>query len=265
MRDGLTQEANMVSPVDFMLRYRAIPVSVAYDDPISQTCRVMPVNVKLNSYFMMDWTAGSSEAKHYDAVTADGKKAAFFQTNKDSIRTAAMGKGSPTDYSNALQWAVLSGHVKIPSQATVQTYFDQNLGIDCSGFVTNYLIANGKLPDNTTTRRDTGANSYLKSANAVNDCTQVRQGDLLVFVKGTTNLSGDGHIGAVESYLPQSMQGGNMRVVESTAASGATPKLTDSMYSVDQITTGKIGGVSCMVLVVTRFGVSGFRVCVMRP
>jgi hypothetical protein len=72
-----------------------------------------------------------------------------------------------------------------------------------------------------------------------------------------------GHIAVVESYVPQSMVGGNMRVCEATGASGATPKLLDSMYTVERIIP-KGGAVPAMILVVNRHGVSGSRVTVMR-
>ncbi|MDZ4848960.1 MAG: hypothetical protein SGI77_06680 [Pirellulaceae bacterium] len=44
-----------------------------------------------------------------------------------------------------------------------------------------------------------------------------------------------GHIAVIESFMPQSIQGGSMRVVEATGATGATPKLLESMYIVEQI------------------------------
>jgi hypothetical protein len=54
-----------------------------------------------------------------------------------------------------------------------------------------------------------------------------------------------------------------MRVVEATGASGANPKLLDSMYSVERIIP-KAGAVPVMILVVKRHGVSGSRVAVIR-
>jgi hypothetical protein len=54
-----------------------------------------------------------------------------------------------------------------------------------------------------------------------------------------------------------------MRVVEATGASGANPKLLDSMYAVEQIIP-KAGAVPCMILVVKRHGHSGSRVAVIR-
>ena len=54
-----------------------------------------------------------------------------------------------------------------------------------------------------------------------------------------------------------------MRVVEATGAQGATPKLLDSMYAVTAIAAPG-GGTPVMVLTVTRHGVPGSRVAVMR-
>ncbi len=253
----------MPTPVEFMNRYRNIVVNIDVDDPLTRVCRVTPVTVRLNNYFMMDWTPGTSEMIHYDAVTAGPARNAWFQQNKERIRTAAMGKGAPEDYGLALQWAVYSQKIKNPSQARIQAYFDQNLGIDCSGFVTNYLVAAGRKVYSAHTVRDTGADSYFNPANAVNDPLRVRMGDLLVFMKGNSVLRGPGHVAVVDSYVPAGRAGGNMRVVEATGAAGANPKLTDSMYSVEQI-IDKGGPVPCMILAVKRFGVSGFRVAVIR-
>ena len=67
----------------------------------------------------------------------------------------------------------------------------------------------------------------------------------------------------IQSYTAQSQAGGNMRVVEATGASGANPKLLESMYAVERIIP-KGGAVPAMILVVRRHGVSGSRVAVIR-
>lgn len=212
---------------------------------------------------MMDWTAGTEERQDYNAVTAGSARDAWFQANKERIRTAAMGKGAPQDYELALEWAVRSNKIPNVTQASIQTYFDEHLGIDCSGFVTNYLVGCGKRTYSSNTVRNTGAASYFSVASAVNDATQVRQGDLLVWMNGNAVKTNPGHIAVVDSYVAQSRVGGNMRVVEATGASGATPKLLDSMYAVEQIIP-RGGAVPCMILVVKRHGVSGSRVAVIR-
>ena len=53
-----------------------------------------------------------------------------------------------------------------------------------------------------------------------------------------------------------------MRVVEATGASGASPKLLDSMYAVEHVIPQ--AGTVPMILVVKRHGVSGNRVVVRR-
>lgn len=100
--------------------------------------------------------------------------------HRESILNAAMGKGSPRDYELALEWAAASGKVPNPTQAAIQAFCDERLGIDCSGFVTNYLVACGKKPNSPSIVRNTNAASYFSTSHAVNDSTDIRQGDLLV-------------------------------------------------------------------------------------
>jgi hypothetical protein len=247
-----------------MRRYRAINVNAVIDDPITETCRPATFQVQLKKYFMMDWTAGTEEQRDYDTVTRGSKDDRWFQSNKERIRTAAMGKGAPEDYALALEWAVRSTKIATVSQASLQTYFDDHLGIDCSGFVTNYLVSAGKKVYSSDTVRNTSASSYFSAAKAVNDASHIRAGDLLVWMDGNAVKTNPGHVAVIESYVPASAVGGNMRVVEATGASGANPKLLDSMYAVEKIVP-KGGSTPCLILVVKRHGVSGSRVAVMRP
>lgn len=256
----------MPTPVELMNQYRNLKVKAVLDDAAAQVCREVTYTVQLRKYFMMNWTAGAEQHSDYNAVTSGGSKNdQWFQANKEKVRTAAMGKGSPRDYELALEWAVRKGKIANPTQASIQTYADEHLGIDCSGFVTNYLIANGLKSDSDTVRRNTGAASYFNAAKAVNDATAIRRGDLLVWMTSTNHvLTSPGHIAVVESYVAQSRPGGNMRVVEATGADGANPKLLDSMYAVERI-INKGPGVPAMILVVTRHGTTGSRVAVIRP
>lgn len=253
----------MPTPVQFMQQYRNLRVNAVIDDPVAGVCRTGIHVVQLRKYFMMDWAEGTEEMRDYTVVTRGSRSDAWFQANKDRIRTAAMGKGAPQDYELALEWAVRSNKIANVTQATIQTYCDDHLGIDCSGFVTNFLVACGKRTYSSNTVRNTSAASYFNAANAVNDPTQVRQGDLLVWMDGNAVRRSPGHVAVVESYVAQSMAGGNMRVVEATGSSGANPKLLDSMYAVEQIIS-KGGAVPAMILVVRRHGVSGSRVAVIR-
>lgn len=253
----------MPTPTEFMKQYRAITVTLTIDDAVGRVCRPANFQVQLKKYFMMDWTEGTEERRDYQAVTSGSKNDLWFQTNKERIRTAAMGKGAPADYALAIEWAVRSKKITSVSQTSLQTYFDDHLGIDCSGFVTNYLVAAGKKTYSSDTVRNTSAASYFSQAKAVNDGLHIRPGDLLVWMNGNSVKTNPGHVAVVESYVPQCVVGGNMRVVEATGASGANPKLLDSMYTVEQIIP-QGGSVPCMILVVKRHGVSGSRVAVMR-
>jgi len=254
----------MPTPVDFMRQYRNLRVNVGIDDPVAMVSRVGTHVVQLRKYFMMDWADGTEERRDYNEVTRGSRHDTWFQANKERIRTAAMGKGAPQDYELALEWAVRSNKIPNVSQSSLQAYCDDHLGIDCSGFVTNYLVACGKRTYSSNTVRNSSAASYYSAARAINDPTQVRQGDLLVWMDGNSVRTSPGHIAVVDSYAAQSRPGGNMRVVEATGASGANPKLLDSMYAVEQIIP-KAGAVPVMILVVKRHGVSGSRVAVIRP
>ena len=253
----------MTTPVALMNQYRNLRIPVAINDNGAQMSRMGHCSVALRKYFMMNWNDGTEERRDYNAVTRGSNSDLWFRTNKNRIRNAAMGKGAPGDYELAIEWAVRAGKVTNSNQATLQRFCDDHLGIDCSGFVTNYLIAAGKKSYSDRTVRNTGAASYYSPQKAVNDASQIRAGDILVWMRGNSVRRGPGHVAVIESYRPVSSARGNMRVVEATGSSRANPKLLDSMYSVEQI-IDKGGAVPVMILVAKRFGVSGTRVAVMR-
>jgi hypothetical protein len=253
----------MPTPVQFMKQYRNLKVKAAIDDPVTEICREVTYQVQLKKYFMMNWVDGTEERRDYNVVTRGSKNDAWFKKNKNRIRNAAMGKGAPQDYKLALEWAIRSKKIENVSQFTLQKYCDEHLGIDCSGFITNYLIACNKKAYSDNTVRNTSAASYYNVSKAINDSTKIKQGDLLVWMNRNAVKRSPGHVAVVESYIAQSRAGGNMRVVEATGASTANPKLLDSMYSVEQIIS-KGPGVPLMILVVKRHGKSGSRVAVIR-
>lgn len=253
----------MPTPAEFVQQYRNLRVNAPVDDPVTRTCRTTTYVIQLRKYFMMNWADGTEERRDYTEVTRGSAHDAWFQANKERIRTAAMGKGAPQDYELALEWAVRSRKLPTVNQTTLQAYCDDHLGLDCSGFATNYLVACGKRTYSSSLVRNSGAASYFNASAAVNDASQVRQGDLLVWMHGNVVKTNPGHITVVDSYVPQSRPGGNMRVAEATGAAGANPKILDSMYAVEQIIP-RGGAVPAMILVVKRHGVSGSHVAVIR-
>lgn len=251
----------MPTPVEFAKQYHSLKINVVIDDPVARMSRQVTHQVELRKYFMMRWADGSEERTDFKVVTKGSKDDLWFQANKDRIYTAAMGKGAPKDYELALEWAARSKKIAMLTQASLQTYSDDHLGIDCSGFATNYLVACGKRAYSADAMRNTSAASYYKPANAVNDPASIRQGDLLVWMTGNSVKTDPGHVAVVDSYAAQSMAGGNMRVVEATPAGGSTPRPLASLCAVEKIIP-KTATVP-MILVIRRFG-SQHRVCVMR-
>ena len=267
----------MLTPVDFMQQYRTLRVPWVEESAALRACRPVVYQAELRTCFLMKWAAGSGELAEYQAVTrgpaqktADANGVAlrqWFLANQQRIQTAGMGKGAPGDYQLALEWAVRSGHLANPSSQTLQAYCDGYMGIDCSGFATNYLAASGKRTYSSTLVRNTSAQSYYNVTDAVNDVAQVKQGDLLVWMKGNLPLAHPGHVAVVQAMVPLSSASGNLRVVEATGAAGAKPKLLDSWYLIEKVIPpdDKALKNDVMVLQVKRHGVSGSRVAVMRP
>ncbi len=269
----------MPSPLEFLFQYRALKVNTGVE-VTATACRLTREQVQLKSYFMMDWDEGTEELGDFNHVTtakksgkgADAKANAkaqndWFKLNSERIKTAAMGKGAPQDYELALEWAVRSGRIPSSTAAAIQTYCDERLGIDCSGFVTNYLCAAGLRSYSATLLRNTNAQSYYNVGQAVNDGAQIRQGDLLVWMTGNRVKTGPGHIAIVQSYIPACLPAGNMEVCEATGAGGATPKLLNSRYHVTKIIDKGDRSLKnqVMILEVSRHGTTGSRVCVIRP
>jgi hypothetical protein len=75
---------------------------------------------------------------------ADGE---YEYIDTESVHRAFVGKGSPPDIELSLRLAVRYGKVAADARS-VQTYCDQYIGLDCSGFVSNYANATlGKTYD----------------------------------------------------------------------------------------------------------------------
>lgn len=270
----------MATPLELINQYRTIrvnaPLQACTADGLQHT---VTHTIQLKTYFMMNWTDGSEQRTDFSHVTqrdrgtgAAGRAIAaannqWFDQNKERIKSAAMGKGAPQDYALALEWAVRSGLIPDPTQYSIQAFCDQRLGIDCSGFATNYLCVAGRRTYSATLVRNSGARSYYNIGQAVNDASQVRQGDLLVWMTGNQPKSDPGHIAVVQSYAPASMVGGNMEVCEATGAAAANPKLLNSRYTVTRIIPPNDRTIrnQVMILECTRHGTPGSKVCVIRP
>lgn len=83
-----------------------------------------------------------------------------------------IGKGSPTHIQQAVRLAVAFGLIE-GTQAAIQDYCNRNIGLDCSGFVGNYL--GGDL-------MSTSANSYPKTE--INNLDNVSAATVIIWVSG---------------------------------------------------------------------------------
>ena len=274
-----------ITPYDFMLKYRSLYVTYESrseqiaDHPVDTTPQIITSSIHMTKYFMMNWDEGSKQLKEYHLVAgkARGGKSKdsqaraktaneWYEQYKENIKTAAMGKGSPEDYRLALEWAIRSGKIPNPNTTTVQDYCFKHLGLECSGFATNYLVACGKREYSAELLRNTNAASYYNPAQAINDAEAIQQGDLLVWMKGAKAKTGPGHIAVVDTAPSKSFPT-KMRVCEATANAHARPKILGSWYDILEVTPkgNKKLGNKVMILKLKRHGTSGDRVCVIRP
>jgi len=274
-----------ITPYEFVIKYRQLYVT--YESTSESTGGLPPVttpqtitsSINLTKYFLMKWDEGSDQLKEFNLVTAkahggkskDSKAAAksaneWFEQYKENIKTAAMGKGAPDDYRLALEWAIRSGKIPVANTTTVQDFCHKHLGLECSGFATNYLVASGKREYSAHLLRNTNAASYYNPADAVNDAALMKQGDLLVWMKGAHAKTGPGHIAVVDTP-PSTTEPKKMRICEATGHAHAHPHILWSWYDILDVTPkgDKHLHNKVMILKVKRHGSSGDHVCVIRP
>jgi hypothetical protein len=134
----------MTTPLEYANQYRSLTVGLSEG----------PITISIDQYLSGKWT---NEADHLiDASVADfqkqKKKDPSFQLtvtvngqpagidNEKLLRRilhyAFEGKGSPEDCQVGAQLAVLQGRT---TRADLQSYCNKNMGLDCNGFVGNYL------------------------------------------------------------------------------------------------------------------------------
>lgn len=152
----------MPTPLDFASKYREMNVALADGS----------VKLRIDRYYTGAWD------KEGDRVADDGF--AYFVKQKTltltingqpvkltdaekfrkSLHYAFEGKGSPEDIQVAAQMAVLQ---KRTTRDNLQTYCDAHMGLDCNGFVGNYLWygrGNRTWPDDMP-GKDDGPNALI--------------------------------------------------------------------------------------------------------
>lgn len=145
----------MLTPLDYANRYRSL--LVAFDDG--------PITLRVERYHIGAWskaadhlidlaTSDFDDRKKKDpnyslTLTVNGAPVTFKEEKvfRRSMQFAFEGKGSPEDCQVAAQAAVLYGKIK---KTDLATFCQANMGLDCTGFVGNYLWyarAGNKWPD----------------------------------------------------------------------------------------------------------------------
>jgi hypothetical protein len=186
----------MTTPLEYANQYRSL--TVGFNDG--------PVTISIDQYLqgrhakkggpaVTPWTG---EADHLiDACVEDFRK----QKKKDSsyqltvsvdgkavgidneklllriLHYAFEGKGSPQDCQVGAQMSVLQ---KRTTKANLQDYCNQNMGLDCTGFVGNYLwyvVGGGSWPDNMP-GDDQGSNAEIDDI-LLNETTPLSDVDLI--------------------------------------------------------------------------------------
>jgi hypothetical protein len=274
-----------ITPYEFVLKYRQLYVTyesrseAIADLPAVTTPQIITSSIYLTKYFLMKWEEGSVQRNEFNLVTAkasggkskDSQAAAksaneWYAKHKENIMTAAMGKGAPEDYRLALEWAIRSGKIPNPNTSNVQDFCHKHLGLECSGFATNYLVASGKREYSAELLRNTNAASYYNPAQAINDTAAMVQGDLLVWMNGAKVKTGPGHIAVIDTP-PSSSEPKKMRICEATGHAHARPHILGTWYDILDVTPkgNKHLNNKVMILKVKRHGSSGDHVCVIRP
>jgi hypothetical protein len=119
-----------LSPRDFVDQYHYLSVPL----PIGRT------TVHVYNYFMKSKEDPTEFERRKKAIGAvkDKTEASWMVVPRAVFQRVWEGKGSPDDISAVLQCAVETGCVP-PETKALQAFADENIGIDCSGFVCAYL------------------------------------------------------------------------------------------------------------------------------
>jgi hypothetical protein len=137
-----------------------------------------------------------------------------------------VGKGSPREIADAIKVAVAFGHAE-PTLHSIQAYCDKNIGIDCSGFASNFF---GFTPEEAVS---IGAKSMAPMSKRVRRLEDVRCGTAIVFTNGK-------HVALVDSVTNTDRTNGiayaiDCKVAESTADQMVQGGPTDGLNYTDYV------------------------------
>jgi hypothetical protein len=149
---------------------------------------------------------------------AGGRNSNLYKQQALSTKLAFYGKGSPQDYSLALGLAMRYGRLKT---GNLQHYCDKvaRLGLDCSGFVSQYFNSSGKFTQEDV-RRYSAARWAGRPGNIVRKGPdEIKSADVMIW-------TGKGHVALIDQVLDK----GKIKVVESCFSGGG---LRNAEYEIE--------------------------------
>ena len=141
-----------------------------------------------------------------------------------------------------------------PRTESLQAFCDRWLGLDCSGFVTNWFLATGRRTPTDNRRDAISADNYYSPTKAVQHPNAITRGHVLVLMANNQKCArGPGHVALVQSIYPfWFSQQNRMEVVEATSSSSTCP--CASTYEVKEVIEPGSDGNQVLILKVQRFG-----------
>ncbi len=142
-----TPSNNVLTPVDFMNQFLAL--DVPYFDPETSERRYAHADIHLYTNQGPNHPTRHSNLTEKDNINRGVRRAVRDgqpqtpitpdNAHRGRISKAFYGKGLPNDYRLALMYAIAFGHTTV---AAIQDYVYTNaiLGMDCIGFVNNFLL-----------------------------------------------------------------------------------------------------------------------------
>lgn len=254
-----------MTPLEYEALYKNLKVE--FMDPATPAATVSVhqywlAGVQPEGQKVIDATRKLMATKALD-VKVNGKVVTFAKYDDDlnrQLHLAFSGKGSPEDYQVVAQLAVMV----TPAVATnLQAYCDKNLGIDCNGFVGNYLWhlknpwpamfpPDKKIKRGDAPNADMTVDGFFDRGRGIGSLDKIQPAELNVLglVDGTTfdlvprviktggSITENAHI-VISEPGKFSKAGSSLKlyVVESTGKSrvtGVTPGLTDNWCTITE-------------------------------
>lgn len=172
-----------MTPLEYMNSY--LNLSVVLDNWAVEVASIdMYLNHGIQPRSGTAWKAGDLLLAEMSRETkARGVPAAYaidgWPIRSINVRRPFMGKGSPQDLKDVLWLAHRYGFIKNPDRPragalSLKEYCRKYTGLDCNGFVGNYLARH----------HNTSIDVYGNPANRLTSVSQIRSGTSLVWVRG---------------------------------------------------------------------------------